>query len=344
VELATTRSESAVRVLDGGLTVTTHPVTLSDIRDAATRIAPWIHRTPVLTCAAIDACAERRVFLKCENLQKVGAFKIRGATNAVLRLSDEVAPRGVVTHSSGNHAQALALAARNRGIPAHVVMPTNAPRVKRIATEGYGAVIHSCEPNQAAREAGAAEVVAATGATLVPPFDHLDVIAGQGTVALELLEQVDDLDAVVMPVGGGGLMAGMTIALRALAPRVKIFAAEPLGADDAARSKRGGTRLPQLAPDTIADGLRTGVGELTWPVLRDLVDDVITVTDLEIVGAMRALWERAKLVVEPSGAVSLAAALGDVMRAHTELPRVAVVLSGGNVDLGAALALFTGER
>lgn len=320
--------------------MTSYVVALEDIRAAAVRIAPFIHRTPVFTCAAIDACAHRQIFLKCENLQKVGAFKIRGATNAVLRLSDEQAARGVVTHSSGNHAQALALAARTRGIAAHVVMPTNAPQIKRLATEGYGAVIHPCEPTQAAREEGAARVVAETGATLIPPFDHVDVIAGQGTVALEILEQVSALDAVIMPVGGGGLMAGMTLALSALAPHVKVFAAEPLGADDAARSKNSGERLPQLAPDTIADGLRTGVGEFTWPVLRDLVDDVVTVSEAEIVGSMRALYERAKLVVEPSGAVSLAAAMSDALRARTELRRVAVVLSGGNVDPAVALSLL----
>lgn len=316
-------------------------VDLENIRAAAARIAPFVHRTPVVTCAAIDACAQRQIFLKCENLQKVGAFKIRGATNAVLQLDEAQAARGVVTHSSGNHAQALALAARTRGIPAHVVMPTNAPQIKRLATEGYGATIHPCAPTQVAREEGAARVVAETGATLIPPFDHADVIAGQGTVALEILEQVTELDAVIMPVGGGGLMAGMTLALRAIAPHVKVYAAEPLGADDAARSKRSGERLPQLAPDTIADGLRTGVGEFTWPVLRDLVDDVITVSEVEIVGSMRLLFERAKLVVEPSGAVSLAAAMGDALRGRDDLRRVAVVLSGGNVDPANALRLLS---
>lgn len=312
--------------------MTGYAADLEAIRDAARRIAPFVHRTPVSRCASIDACAERSVLLKCENLQKVGAFKIRGATNAVLRLDEAAAARGVVTHSSGNHAQALALAARQRGIPAHVVMPTNAPAVKRAATEGYGATVHPCEPTLAAREAGARRVMEETGATLVPPYDHPDVIAGQGTVGLELLEQVDGLDAVVVPVGGGGLLAGTTLALRALAPRVRIFAAEPAGADDAARSKAAGELLPQTAPDTIADGLRTSLGEHTWPVLRDLVDEVITVSDAEIVGALRALFERAKLVVEPSGAVSLAAVLSDRFRGLPGMERVAVVLSGGNVD------------
>ena len=320
-----------------------HPVTLDDVRQAQARIADHVHRTPVMTCGAIDACAERSIFLKCENLQRVGAFKIRGATNAVLRLDDATAARGVVTHSSGNHAQALALAARTRGIPCHVVMPTNAPAVKRIATEGYGATIHPCEPTLAAREAGARKVMDETGATLIPPFDHADVIAGQGTIALELLEQVPDLDAVVVPVGGGGLMAGVTLALREAAPQVKVFAAEPAGADDAWRSKSSGTWQPMENPDTIADGLRTSLGELTWPVLRDHVDAVLRVSEAEIVGAMRALWERAKIVVEPSGAVSLAGVLGDDFRARAGLRRVAVVLSGGNVDLSRALELMTRE-
>ena len=320
-----------------------HPVTLDDVRLAQARFADHVHRTPVMTCGAIDACAERSIFLKCENLQRVGAFKIRGATNAVLRLDDATAARGVVTHSSGNHAQALALAARTRGIPCHVVMPTNAPAVKRIATEGYGATIHPCEPTLAAREAGARKVMDETGATLIPPFDHADVIAGQGTIALELLEQVPDLDAVVVPVGGGGLMAGVTLALREAAPQVKVFAAEPAGADDAWRSKSSGTWQPMENPDTIADGLRTSLGELTWPVLRDHVDAVLRVSEAEIVGAMRALWERAKIVVEPSGAVSLAGVLGDDFRARAGLRRVAVVLSGGNVDLSRALELMTRE-
>ncbi len=316
------------------------PVDLATIRAAHRRIAPHVHRTPVMTCAAIDACAERAVGLKCENLQRVGAFKIRGATNAVLRLDDEQAARGVVTHSSGNHAQALARAARTRGIACYVVMPTNAPVVKRAATEGYGATIHPCEPTLAAREEGARRVMEETGATLIPPFDHPDVIAGQGTVALELLDQIEDLDAVIAPVGGGGLLAGITLALREAAPHVRVFAAEPAGADDAWRSKQRGERVPMTDPRTIADGLRTSLGDLTWPVLRDHVEAVLRVSEDEIVGSMRALFERAKLVVEPSGAVSLAAALGDEFRAETSLRRVAVVLSGGNVDPARAYELL----
>lgn len=316
------------------------PVDLATIRAAHGRIAPHVHRTPVTTCAAIDACAERPILLKCENLQRVGAFKIRGATNAVLRLDDERAARGVVTHSSGNHAQALARAARARGIACHVVMPTNAPAVKRAATEGYGATIHPCEPTLAAREEGARRVMEETGASLIPPFDHSDVIAGQGTVALELLEQIEDLDAVIAPVGGGGLLAGITLALREAAPHVRVFAAEPTGADDAWRSKQRGERVPMIDPRTIADGLRTSLGDLTWPVLRDHVEAVLRVSEDEIVGSMRALFERAKLVVEPSGAVSLAAALGDEFRAETSLRRVAVILSGGNVDPARAYELL----
>jgi threonine dehydratase/serine racemase len=239
----------------------------------------------------------------------------------------------VVTHSSGNHAQAVALAARLRGIPAHVVMPANAAAVKRQAVEGYGGRVVLCEPTLAAREATAAAVQAETGATLIPPFNHADVIAGQGTVALELLEQAPDLDAVVAPVGGGGLVAGLCVAGQGLSPALRVFAAEPLGADDAARSKAAGTLLPQTGPRTMADGLLTGLGDLTWPLLRDRVECVVTVREEEIVAAMRLVWERAKLVIEPSAAVAVAAVLSAEFRALEGLRRVGVVLSGGNVDL-----------
>jgi threonine dehydratase/serine racemase len=310
-------------------------VDLSDIQDAARRIAGLAHRTPVATCTTLDRLAGRALFFKCEHLQKVGAFKFRGACNAVLRLTPEVAVRGVVTHSSGNHAQALALAAKLRGIPAHIVMPNNAPAVKRRAVEEYGGRIVECEPTQTARETTAAAVQAETGATLIPPYNHPEVIAGQGTVALELLEQVPGLDAVVTPVGGGGLMAGLTLAVKALSPSVRVFAAEPAGADDAARSKAAGKLIPQTGPRTIADGLRTSLGDLTWPVLRDHVERVITVTDEEIVRAMRLAWERAKLLIEPSAAVAVAAVLTREFRALDGLNRIGVVLSGGNVSLDA---------
>lgn len=313
--------------------MSTYACTLDDVRAAAARIRGLAHRTPVLTCETLDRLAGRALFFKCENLQKVGAFKYRGATNAVRKLSDAGAARGVVTHSSGNHAQALALAARLRGAPAHIVMPRTAPAVKRAAVEGYGGHITLCEPTLEAREAAAAEVVARTGATLIPPFDHPDVIAGQGTVALELLEDVPDLDALVVCVGGGGLIAGCALAAHGLNPNVRVFGAEPAGADDAARSKAAGRRLPQTAPDTIADGLLTGTGELTWPVIRDRVERVFTVTDDEIRAAMRLVWERMKLIVEPSGAVAAAVALGPAFRELPGLKKVGVTFSGGNVNL-----------
>src|SRR5579883_1500559 len=248
----------------------TYACDLAAVREAAERIRGIIHRTPVMTSETLDRLAGRRLFFKCENLQKVGAFKYRGATNAVRRLTDAEAARGAVTHSSGNHAQALALAARVRGIPAYIVMPKTAPVVKKAAVEGYGGIVTLCEPNLADRERTANEVMAKTGATLIPPFDHPDVIAGQGTAALELLEEVPDLDAIVTPVGGGGLLAGTALATHGLRPDVRVLAAEPLAADDAARSKKAGRLIPQTGPQTIADGLRTSLGEWTWPVLRDL--------------------------------------------------------------------------
>jgi threonine dehydratase/serine racemase len=310
-----------------------HPLDLATVREAAARIGRHALRTPVSTCATLDAIGGRRLVFKCEQLQKAGAFKFRGACNAVLRLDATSAARGVATHSSGNHGQALALAARLRGIPAHVVMPENAPAVKRRAVLGYGARVVPCEPTLDAREATLARVIEETGAVFVPPYDHPDVIAGQGTAVLELLEQSGPLDAVVAPVGGGGLLAGTAITASELQPGIRIFAAEPAGADDAARSKREGRLVPQLAPKTIADGLLTSLGALTWPVLRDRVEDVIVVSDEEIVAAMRLCWERAKLLIEPSAAVAVAAVLSDAFRARAGLVRVGVILSGGNVDL-----------
>ncbi len=306
---------------------------LATVRAAAQRIAGLAHRTPVMTCSTLDRLAGRSLFLKCENLQKVGAFKFRGACNAVARLPAEVAARGVVTHSSGNHAQALALAARLRGIPAHIVMPRNASTVKRRAVEGYGGRVIECEPTLAARETTAAAVLAETRGTLIPPYDHPDVIAGQGTAALELLEQVPELDAVITPVGGGGLLAGTALAVKGLAPAVRVFAAEPAGADDAARSKAAGQFIPQTGPKTIADGLLTSLGNLTWPVLRDLVERVITVREDEIIAALRLVWERAKILIEPSSAVAVAAVLSAEFRTLEGARRVGVILSGGNVDL-----------
>lgn len=320
-------------------------VDLDAVREAAVRLAGEVHRTPVATCATLDARAGRKLYFKCEHVQKVGAFKFRGATNAVLQLSPDAAARGVLTHSSGNHAQALALAARRRGISAHIVMPRHSAAAKERATRDYGAAVYLCEPTLAARESEAARIATETGATFIHPYDDPHVIAGQGTAALELLEEVADLDAIIVPVGGGGLLAGSCLAATGVAPRPRVFAAEPSGADDAARSLAAGRLIPQTAPETIADGLRTSLGELTWPILQAHVEQVIAVTDAEIVAAMRLAWERAKLLVEPSAAVALAAALSGAFRAIPGLARVGIILSGGNVDLDRLpFALSAGDR
>ena len=297
---------------------------LSDVLAAAARIGPFAHRTPVATCATLDRLAGRSLHFKCEHLQKAGAFKFRGACNALGRLSDEVAARGVVTHSSGNHAGALALAARLRGVRAHVVMPTSASATKRRAAREYGATIVDCAPTLEARETTAAAVLAETGGTLVPPYDHPDVIAGQGTAALELIEQVPGLDAIVAPIGGGGLVAGLCVAAPA---GVMVVAGEPEAVDDAARSRAAGRLLPPTEGRSIADGLLTGLGAHTWPIVRDRVARVITVSEDEIRAALRLLWERAKLLCEPSAAVAFAAVLKPEF--PPDLRRVAVVLSGG---------------
>jgi threonine dehydratase len=310
-----------------------YAATLSDIRSAAERIEGRAHLTPVMTCAAIDRLAGRRLFFKCEQLQKVGAFKFRGACNAVFSLSEREASRGVLTHSSGNHAQALALAARMRGVAAHIVMPVTASPVKRRAVEEYGGRVIECEPTLAARETTAAAVGEETGATFIHPYDDPRIIAGQGTAALELLSQVEGLEAIIAPVGGGGLLSGTCIAARGIDPRVRLFAAEPEGADDAARSFAAGRLIPQTAPDTVADGLLTSLGLLTWPVIRDHVERVVTVSDEATIRAMRLAWERAKMMIEPSSAVALAAALSPSFGALPELKRVGIILSGGNVEL-----------
>jgi threonine dehydratase len=313
--------------------MTEYAADLAAVHAAADRIAPFTHRTPVLTCATLDALAGRRLYLKGEHLQKAGAFKFRGACNAVMQLPDAAAARGVVTHSSGNHAQALALAARLRRIAAHIVMPRNASAVKRRAVEGYGARIIGCEPTLAAREATAETVRAETGGIFIHPYDHPHIIAGQGTVALELLQQAPRLDAIVVPVGGGGLLSGICVAGKAIKPSVRIFAAEPAGADDAARSIAAGRLIPQTAPATIADGLLTSLGDLTWPIIRDHVERVITVDDAQIVHAMRLVWERAKILIEPSAAVAVAAVLSDDFKNTNGIGQVGVILSGGNADL-----------
>ncbi len=315
--------------------MTAFAVDLEAVRRAHQRIRPFVHRTPVLTSSTLDEMAGRSLLFKCENLQRVGAFKMRGAASAVTKLSDAVARRGVVTHSSGNFAQALALAARLRGVPAHIVMPANAPQVKRTAVEGYGAAIYTSAPNVAAREAMAEEVLRRTGGTFLHPYDHPDVIAGQGTCALELLEEAPDLDAVVAPVGGGGLMGGICVAARGVRPGIRLFGAEPAGADDAARSLAAGERIPQTDPRTCADGLRTSLGELTWPILHRHLESIATVSEEAIVDAMRLVWQRMKIVIEPSAAVAVAAVLTAGFRELEGLDRVGVVLSGGNADLDA---------
>lgn len=306
---------------------------LASIRAAHERIRDGIHRTPVLRCSALDALAGKSLHFKCENFQKVGAFKMRGALNAIRSLPESVRARGVVTHSSGNFAQAVALSAQICGIPAHIVMPSNSPEVKRRAVEGYGGRVVLCEPTLAARESTAAALVQSTGGELLHPFDQDEVIAGQGTVGLELVEQVEGLEAVVVPVGGGGLISGIALALRELNPSLRVFGAEPAGADDAARSKREGEWRLQTAPNTIADGLLTSLGVRTWPVVRDIVEDIVVVEEVEIREAMRLVLERMKILVEPSAAIALAAVLRPEFRQLSGLKEVGVVFSGGNVDL-----------
>jgi threonine dehydratase len=305
--------------------------TLADIRAAAQRIAPFAHRTPVLTSGFFDRRLDASVFFKCENFQKVGAFKFRGACNAVFSLPADVVPQGVATHSSGNHAQALALAAKLRGTRAYIVMPRNAPNVKRQAVADYGAEIIPCEPTVSDREATAAHVVAETGATLIHPYNDARIIAGQGTAALELLEEVPRLDYVLAPVGGGGLVSGTALAAAGISPGTRVIAAEPAAADDAYRSFHTGEIIPSTNPQTIADGLRTSLGELTFAIIRRHVHEIVTVSEEAIVTAMRHVWERMKIVIEPSSAVPVAALLEG--RLDVRGRRIGVILSGGNVDL-----------
>ena len=301
------------------------------IEQARARIAPLVTVTPVLTSSTLDEACGARLFFKCENFQKGGAFKARGASNAVFSLGEAEARRGVVTHSSGNHAAALARAARLKGIAAYIVMPDNTPLAKRAAVERLGAAITLCEPTLAARERAAAGIVATTGAVLVHPYDDLLVMAGQGTVAVELLEQVADLDVLLAPVSGGGLLSGIAVAARTLRPQLRILGVEPAGADDAVRSLRAGRIVPCERPATIADGLRATVGVRPFAEIRRHVDDILTVPDAAIVSAMRALWEVMKIVVEPSGAAAYAAVAAG--SADLQGKRVGVVVSGGNLDL-----------
>lgn len=308
-------------------------VTLEDIRFAHERIRELIVKTPVMTSTAVNRMTGCEVFFKCENLQKVGAFKFRGALNVVLQLSDEERRRGVITHSSGNHAQALSLAASTLGIKATIVMPRTSPKVKIDATRGYGAEVVLCEPTLESRERITNEIIEKQGQILVHPYDNPRIIAGAGTAALELIEEVGDLDYVFAPVGGGGLVSGTALATKGLCPEANVIAVEPKGADDAYHSFKSGNLHPSVNPNTIADGLLTSLCKLTFDIIREHVDDIVTVVDAEIVEAMRILWERMKLVVEPSGAVSLAGLLASSSQIDNK--RVGVVISGGNVDLAS---------
>lgn len=306
---------------------------LDAIHVAAARIAPHAYVTPVMRSAALDALAGAELHFKCENLQRGGAFKFRGACNAVWALSDEEAARGVLTHSSGNHGNALALAAATRGIAAHVIVPEGAVRAKLEAIERAGAILHRCAPTQAAREEAAARLQQQTGAVLVHPYADRDVMAGQGTLALELLAQGGPLDALITPIGGGGLASGVAIAAHGIDPALPLFGAEPEGADDAARSLAQGERIATMTPDTLCDGLRALIGQPNLAALRQHQVDVITVSDAETVAAMRLLWRELKLLVEVSSATVLAAVLK--RKAHFAGRRVGLVLTGGNVDLDA---------
>ena len=318
----------------------THTVHGPDVVAAARRIGPHIHRTPVMRCRSLDTLLGAQCHLKAELFQRGGSFKIRGALNAVMCLSEAERSRGVFTHSSGNFAQGLALAARSAGVEATIVMPRTAPAVKQAAVRGYGAAVVLCEPTLESRVETVSRLAAAADGTIISPSDHPDVIAGQGTCGLELLQQVESIDAVVVPLGGGGLLGGVAVALRAFAPKVTVIGAEPAGADDAWRSRALGQRIghPVDGPDTICDGLRTVLGDHTWPLVRDLVHHVVRVEDDTTRAAMRLLYERAKLVVEPSAAIALAALMGPLPM--TKPGSVGVVLSGGNLDLSRLPSLL----
>jgi threonine dehydratase len=306
-------------------------VNLDTIRAAHERIRPHIHRTPVLTNSWLNDACRASLFFKCENFQKVGAFKARGATNAVFALDDETAQRGVATHSSGNHGAAVARAAKLRGIPAHIVMPSNSAKVKIRAVESYGAQVVFCEPTEESREIKCAEVINQTGATLIHSFENEHVVAGQGTAAMELLEDIADLDVIMCPVGGGGLLSGTAIAVKSMQPQIKVIAVEPENADDAAQSFRAGRRLVTEKKFTIADGLRTNIGEPNFAIVQSYVDDIVTVTEEAIISAMRTIWETMKIIIEPSAAVPYAAIADGVIDVNEK--RAGIILTGGNVDL-----------
>ena len=308
-------------------------IDLRAILSAHERIRSHIHRTLVLTSSRLDEESGASVFFKCENFQKIGAFKARGATNAVFSLDDATSQRGVATHSSGNHGAAVARAAKLRGISAHIVMPSNSAKVKICAVEGYGARVVFCEPTEEARDAVCADVIARTGATLIHSFENPDVIAGQGTAAVELLEDIRGLDFVMCPIGGGGLLAGTAVAAKSIRPSIKVIAAEPANADDAAQSFRAGRVIHTEKKFTIADGLRTNVGEPNFEIIKRYVDDIVTVTEDAIISAMRTIWETMKIIVEPSAAVPYAA----IQQRKIDIAgkRVGIILTGGNVDLNS---------
>ncbi len=305
--------------------------TFEDVVDAHTRISPYIHRTPVLTSSYFNELTGAELFFKCENFQKAGAFKVRGASNAVFGLSEDEAEKGVCTHSSGNHALSLSYAAGRRGIPCNVVMPRTAPEAKKAAVRGYGGTITECEPSTTSREAVFAEVQAKTGGNFVHPYNDPWVIAGQGTCSRELMEQTDGLDMVVAPIGGGGMISGTCLTLSNIAPEVKIIASEPEQADDAYRSFKAGHIIADDAPDTIADGLKVPLKELTWHFVSNHVSDILTASEQEIIDAMKLTWQRMKLVMEPSCAVPLATILKN--KEQFAGKRVGVIITGGNVDL-----------
>jgi len=306
--------------------------TAEDIEAAAQRIAPHVHRTPLFTCATLDQITGANIYFKCENFQKGGAFKARGAHNAILSLSEKELVNGVATHSSGNHAQAMALAAKNMGIKAFIVMPGNAKPVKKMAVTGYGAEVIECAPTLMSREQTLESVVQHTGAQFIPPYNNYRVIAGQATAGKELIEDAPQpLDAVFGPVGGGGLISGTALSARYWSPKTKVIGGEPTGADDAYRSLQKGELVPSEGPQTIADGLLTSLGEKTFGIMQQHLHRIITVPDEEIVAAMRLVWERMKIIIEPSSAVPLAALIK--AKADFEGQKIGIILSGGNVDL-----------
>ena len=315
------------------MTILTENIPTAEIiLQAHERIKPFIHRTPIMTCRSLDNICGARIYFKCENFQKVGAFKFRGATNAVLSLSDEEKQKGVATHSSGNHAQGLALAAKMQGIRAYIVMPENAPTVKRKAVEGYGAEVIPCAPTLKSREDTLQKVIEQTGAVIIHPFDDYRIIAGQATAARELIEDEGDFDFIMAPVGGGGLLSGTALSCFYWSPETKVIAGEPSGADDAFQSMKAGTIVPCAKPATIADGLLTTLSERTFGIIKNHVSDIITVTDEEIVAAMRMIWERMKIIIEPSCAVPFAALLKK--KEMFKSKKIGIILTGGNVDLG----------